>query len=300
MRWLPLSVAQALGWLLGHLGYGCLAQQRALVEEHLETAFGPTLSRSTRDRIARGVFVNLGKNAFEWLVIERLPAKQLERLIDIQGIGYLQQAASHHRGIIAISGHYGNWELSPMRVATLGMKGGVLARRLRYPEYERFLWTMRSRKGVTTFDRGSLKAVSAILRADQIIGMMADQDTDSLDGVFVDFFGRPAYTPVGPAALSLLTGAPIVPCSTTRVGRRFRLVFDEPIVPTRSGDRMHDLHQLTQAWSRVVESHIRSHPDHWVWMHRRWKTQPDRGEQHGARSANKRAPATAEAQSSPA
>jgi LPS export ABC transporter protein LptC len=97
---------------------------------------------------------------------------------------------------------------------------------------------------------------------------------DSLEGIFVDFFGRPAHTPLGPAALSILTGAPIVPCFLIREGPHFRLVVEPPLSAPQEADRVQAMAALTRAWSAVVESYVRRYPDHWVWMHRRWKTRP--------------------------
>src|SRR3989338_5841705 len=274
IRWLPLSVAQACGRLLGYLGYALLGPYRRLTLAHLHLALGPRASRATCARVARGVFVNLAKSFLEWLVMDRLSPEALRRRVDVYGVHYLREALANGRGVIALSAHFGNWELLAMTLAGLGFQGGVLARRLRYPEFEPFLVGMRARKGVTTYARGSVKEVARLLRENRIIGMMPDQDLDSLEGGFVDFFDRPAYTPVGPAALSLMTGAMILPCFLVRDGRRFRLVIEEPVTVARRGDRAKDLVAITDAWSRVVESYIRRYPDHWVWMHRRWKTQP--------------------------
>ncbi len=274
VRWLPLSVAQTLGGWLGYAAYGLLGKTRAQTLAHLGTAFGPALSASPKHRIARRLFMNLGKNAMEWCVLERLSAQSIRRRVDIQGLAHLHRSLAKGRGVIALSAHFGNWELLALTLAACGFQGGVLARRLRDPEYESFLVRMRKRQGVATWERGSVKDVARRLQANQMIGMMPDQDIDSLEGVFVDFFDRPTYTPVGPAALTLMTGAPILPCVIIRTGRRFRIVIDEPIPITRTGDRTRDLIAITQAWSRVVESYIRCYPDHWVWMHRRWKTAP--------------------------
>ena len=274
VRWLPLPVAQALGRLVGALAYALARRYRGLTWTNLRQAFGPAMSDRIRHRIARRVFVNLGKNLMEWLVLDRLSPAQIQRLVEIQGINHLRRALARGKGVIALSAHFGNWELLPMALAAHGFQGGVLARPLRYPEYQAFLWGMRQRKGVRTFARGSLKDVAAVLRANQIVGMMPDQDMDSLEGVFVDFFDRPAYTPVGPAALALLTGAAILPCFILRDGRRFRVVIEEPIPIPHRGDRTREVQDITQAWSRVVESYLRRSPDHWVWMHQRWKTQP--------------------------
>ncbi|MBI3324546.1 MAG: lysophospholipid acyltransferase family protein [Candidatus Omnitrophica bacterium] len=275
VRWLPLPIARAVGAGLGYAVYLGLPRYRHLAHVHLHLAFGPGLSDMTCRHVSRRSFVNLGKNGMEWFVFDRLPAVALPRLVEANGVSRLRQALAKGQGVIALSAHFGNWELLAMGLSCLGFEGGVVARRLRYPEYEAFLWEMRRRKGVQTFARGdSFREIARELRANHIIGMMPDQDIDSLEGVFVDFFGRSAYTPIGPAALSLATGAPILPCFIVRIGRRFRIVIEEPIPVPSTGERGEDIRQMTQAWSRVVESYIRAHPDHWVWMHRRWKTAP--------------------------
>ncbi|MBI2105133.1 MAG: LPS export ABC transporter periplasmic protein LptC [Candidatus Omnitrophica bacterium] len=285
-QWLPLGAAQGLGRGLGLAAYGLLGVQRRLALRHLEGAFGPALTPAQRRRVARGVFRNLGQNAMEWLALPRRSPERLQRLITADGVEHLRAALAQGRGVIGITAHFGNWELIPFYFASLGFEGGVLARRLRYPEYESFLVEMRQARGVRTYARGSLRDVAALLRANQIVGMLPDQDVDSLEGIFVEFFGRAAYTPIGPAALSIMTGAPIIPCFLIREGGprhlwwrggRFHLVVEPPLTAPQGADRPQAMAALTRAWSQVVESYIRRYPDHWVWMHRRWKTQPAEG-----------------------
>lgn len=273
---LPLSAARLLGRALGRLAYALLRGQRRLTEDHLRLAFAQTLTPRAQRAIARRLFANLGQTAMEWLALPKLSSQALQRLIASEGVEHVRQALARGNGAILLTAHFGNWELIPLYLRSLGFEGGVLARRLRYPEYESFLIHARGSRGIHTFARGSLKDVAKVLRGNQIIGMLPDQDIDSLEGVFVDFFGRPAYTPVGPAALSVMTGAPIVPVFIVREGATFRLVIEPPIEPAQAqgADRAQLLTTLTQAWSRVVESYIRRFPDQWVWMHRRWKTQP--------------------------
>ena len=269
-----------------------LRRHRKLAQAHLRMAFGPALSDMTCGYVARRTFLNLGKNAMEWFVLDRLAPDALLRLVEVHGLSHLRQALAKGQGVIALSAHFGNWELLALALASLGFEGGVVARHLRYPEYEAFLRNMRQRKGVQTHARGgTFKEIARELRANRIIGMMPDQDIDSLDGVFVDFFGRPTYTPVGPAALALMTGATILPCFIVRIGRRFRIVIEEAIPVAGSGDRAQELLEITQTWSRMVESYIRAHPDHWVWMHRRWKTQ--RAVEHPVAEDRDPAPAAA-------
>ncbi|MBI4323130.1 MAG: LPS export ABC transporter periplasmic protein LptC [Candidatus Omnitrophica bacterium] len=273
IRWLPLSAARALGAGVGWCAYALLGRYRRLTWSQLRLAFGPSLSEETCSYLARRVFVNLGKTAAEWCVMARYSPARIRRLVEVHGLKYLRQALAKGKGVLAVSGHFGNWELLSIAVANLGFQGGVLARRLRYPEYEDFLWRLRTRLGVATYERGCVKDVARALKANHIIGVVPDQDVDSLEGVFVEFFERPAYTPVGPAALSLMTGAPIVPCFCVRSGRRFRIMIEEPLAVPATSDRAAAMQQLTQAWSGVVESYVRRYPEQWAWMHRRWKTQ---------------------------
>ncbi len=273
-RTLPLGMVRWLGRSLGLVAYALLRPYRRQTLIQLEQALGQDVPASKRRRIARGVFMHLGENAVEWLRLPRLSGADLQQLIDSEGVEHLRRAMAKGAGAIVVTAHFGNWELIPIFLRSLGFEGAVLARRLRYPEYESFLIGMRGDKGVPTLARGAMKDVARLLRANQIVGLMPDQDIDSLDGVFVTFFGRPAYTPVGPAALSLMTGAPILPCFLIRQGRRFRLMMEPPIPTPQTRDRAEALVHITQAWSDVVESYIRRYPDHWVWMHQRWKTQP--------------------------
>jgi len=271
---LPLGIARSTGRALGAVAYKVLRSQRELTITHLAYALNDSLSPSQRERVARNVFINLGQTALEWLRLSQYSLSDVQRMITCEGLEHLRQALAQGRGAILIGGHFGNWELVPIYLKSLGFEGGVLARRLRYPEYESFLIAMRRRLGVVTFARGSLKDVAKVLRANQIIGMLPDQDIDSLEGVFVDFFGHPAHTPIGPAALSVMTGAPLIPCALIREGARFRLFIEPPIPHPQTADRAQALQRITQQWSDVLASYVRRYPEQWVWMHRRWKTQP--------------------------
>ena len=271
---LPLGLARAIGRFFGVVAFLLLRRQKKLALTHLEAAFGQQLSPRQRRAIVLKMFCNLGQNGMEWLQLPRWSPERLKSLVTSEGVDHLRAALALGRGAIIVSGHFGNWELMPLYLRSLGFEGEILARHLRYPEYEQFLINMRKRFGMNTLLRGSLKDVARLLREKKIVGMLPDQDTDSLEGIFVDFLGRPAYTPIGPAALSVLTGAPIVPVFNMRQGQRFRLFVQPAIMPPTGIDRMKAIEQLTQAWSDVLAAFITRYPDHWVWMHRRWKTQP--------------------------
>jgi KDO2-lipid IV(A) lauroyltransferase len=112
------------------------------------------------------------------------------------------------------------------------------------------------------------------LRHNEAIGMLIDQDTD-VPGVFVDFFGRPAWTPSGLAALALRTNAAVVLALDCRLpDDHHEVVVKGPIELIRTGNKDNDILENTRRISLMIEEHIRAYPDQWVWFHERWKTQP--------------------------
>jgi len=137
---------------------------------------------------------------------------------------------------------------------------------------------LRHSKGVKTLyrdDKKILKVSLKVLKSNKLLAIAPDQDIASVSGVFVDFFGKKAYTPTGPVALALLSGAPIIPAFTVRKNGKLHFLTDEPIYVKSTGDRKRDIITYTQRWSDVVEKYIRMYPSQWVWMHRRWKTRPE-------------------------
>jgi KDO2-lipid IV(A) lauroyltransferase len=104
---------------------------------------------------------------------------------------------------------------------------------------------------------------------------MIDQDT-RVKGVFVDFFGRKAYTPDGATRLALDTQAPVVLMYMKRIENhrhQFTILPEIPLINT--GDREDDLFENTRIYTKITEDIIREIPTQWVWMHERWKTTPE-------------------------
>ena len=127
----------------------------------------------------------------------------------------------------------------------------------------------------TIYRDESAKEIFKILAANQIIGILPDQDVDSLKGIFVPFFGRPAYTAIAPVKIALSTGAPILPTFLIREkGNRYRLVVGEVIRPVVETTREAAIQKYTETWMQSLESVNREYPDQWTWMHNRWKTRP--------------------------
>jgi len=275
-RVIPARAIFAIGTCGGWCAYYLLRRERRRALANLALAYGQEKSATERIRIARAVFVNLGRNLSELALYPRLDDAHFSRLVTMEGRETIDRELRKGKGILIITGHIGNWELFPSFIIASGYSGGVVARRAYYEKYERLLLGLRRSKGFRVFYRDeSPKEVLRTLRNNEIIGILADQDVRKLDGVFVDFFGITAYTPTAPVLIAAKSGAALIPARIVREGRRHRICIEEPIVLRATGDRESDLLYNTQQWSDCIERYIRAHPEQWVWMHRRWRTRPE-------------------------
>ena len=118
--------------------------------------------------------------------------------------------------------------------------------------------------------RGVLRAV----KDGEFVVMLPDVNAGD-DGVFVDFMGRAASTPRGLAYFAWKLNVPVVPAFMVRQpDDRHVLHVTAPIEPDPSMDEASAVLSLTRAFTIRLEGFVRQYPDHWLWLHRRWKTRP--------------------------
>ncbi len=122
-----------------------------------------------------------------------------------------------------------------------------------------------------------IRGLLAAMRAGEVVGILMDTNMTPPQGVFVNFFGVPAYTASGLARIALRTDAAVVPTFTTwdRALKKYVLRFDPALELVRTGDHEADIVANTALFTGVIESYIRRYPDQWLWLHRRWKTRPE-------------------------
>jgi KDO2-lipid IV(A) lauroyltransferase len=274
---LPVRLAIFFGSFFGSLAFDITERYRNLTIENLSTVFADEKDPSEINQIARDVFRNLGMTAAECLSLTKLSGRDILRFIISPSFVILEDALSQGKGCIVIGNHFGNWEIAPAFGAPRGHKVAVIARRIYYHKYNELLVSLRRSKGVETIyrdDKDVLKKSLGVLKSNGILGIVPDQDVDSVDGVFVNFFGRPAYTPSGPVLMAMLSGAPVVQSFVVRKDGKLHLYIEGPIYINKTKERKAAVQKYTQEWSDRLEKYIREYPSQWVWMHKRWKTRP--------------------------
>jgi KDO2-lipid IV(A) lauroyltransferase len=273
---LPRKSSISLGRFLGKLAYFIIADARKRTQNNLKIAFGQEKNPRELRRLALNVFENVGKNVVDAVRLKNMKWNQIEGITKVEGLEYFDNAYKVGKGVIALTGHIGNFELLGAYFSLKGYKVSVIGRELYDPRLDALLVESRESVGLENIpSSASVKQVIRALRSGRALGVLADQDSSRVRGVFVDFFGRPARTPVGPVLLAYKTQSPIVPMAIVRdENDRYKIIVKKPVELVFSGNKEKDLIETTQNYTRVLESIIREYPSQWLWMHDRWKSKP--------------------------
>jgi len=170
--------------------------------------------------------------------------------------------------------HFGNWELEAAVFSLLVSPVTVIYRPLDSKLLDDLVLHVRSASGNIPLAKDrAMRQMLRVLKDNGVLGILVDQNMAWQEGVFVDFFGRPACTTDGLSLLALHTGAPVVPAFLIRQPNgKYRFVVGEEVPTVRTGDKAHDVLVNTQNYTRIVEETVRRYPDQWLWVHQRWKT----------------------------
>jgi len=274
---LPLSLSRPIGGILGRTALALLPRSRKRIRTHLEIAF-PDLDQRQRNAIERGCGHHFGLLLAEVAWLWHARPHDLENLVELEGVENFFGALEGGSGVIFTTGHCGTWELLSARLPIAGVPLTTAARRLDDPRLDRLVNAMRGRFGTEIILRGPAagKQMVRALAGNRVAALLIDQDIRNIPGVFVPFFGRPAWTPSGGAMLAIRRGCPVVPGFIHRRPDGTHIAEIHPPLPIPADGSLEDrVEELTAAATAVIERQIRAHPEQWVWMHRRWRTQPE-------------------------
>jgi KDO2-lipid IV(A) lauroyltransferase len=261
---------------LGKLAYFIIGDARRRTQNNLKIAFGKEKSERELKRLALNVFENVSKNVADAVRLRNMKWEEIEKITTIEGWECFDDAYKMGKGVIALTGHIGNFEYLAAYVSLKGYRLSVIGRELYDPRLDALLVKNRESVGLENIpSSASVKQMLKTLRLGRVLGVLADQDSSRVRGVFVNFFGRPTRTPTGPALLAYKTLSPIVPMAIVREkDDKYKIIVKEPIELTFSGNKEKDIIETTQKYTKVLESIIREYPGQWLWMHDRWKSRP--------------------------
>ena len=271
-RSLPFERASDLGAGVGLLAFRILARRRRIAEENIARVLGDSVAPHA---LAKSAFEQLGRSFLEFLALPAESRESLRGRVVFEGFEPALERCRAGKGAIMITAHFGNWEL-------LGAAFGVLTGRVKYllpaqtnPASDAYLNDVRRRIGVEPLQIGfGMRSGLHALREGAFVGMLPDQDARKV-GLHVPFLGRLASTHTAPARLAISADCPIMVALLTREGPgRFRARMRRILTPDPRAPEASEVERLTRLMNEALEEGIRERPDHWYWIHRRWKTPP--------------------------
>lgn len=270
---LPDRVAPRFGAAVGRLVQAPLEIRRKVVRANLRRAFpdaGHQWWRETEDAVYR----HLGREAVEMIRLSHQSPEQIVALTDTPDWAEFEEARREGKGVILVTGHYGNWEVAAAAVSARGVPIEAVVKRQRNRLVDARLQAARARLGIGTIYMGSAPhRVPRVLAKGGVVGIVGDQDAHDR-GIFVPFFGIPASTFRGPALFALRFGAAVFASIARRNPDGRYTVSGKRVDYERTGDLEGDQLRLTAALAAGLEAEIRVDPTQYFWFHKRWRTPP--------------------------
>jgi Kdo2-lipid IVA lauroyltransferase/acyltransferase len=273
---LPRSLSRALGIGLGLAAYILVGRLRRVGIRNLEIAF-PQMQKRQRARIIRELFVGFGRHLAEFCMFPRYTAENARNVALYDGFENYAAAREAGRGVLLLTAHLGAWEIGSFVHSIFGNPIKIVVRRLDNPKVDALVERYRTLHGNQTFAKEDFaRGLLAAMRAGETVGILMDTNMTPPQGVFVNFFGKPACTASGMARVALRSGAAVVPAFTIwdKKLRKYRVRFDPALQLVSTGDDDADAIGNTALFNRVIQDYVTRYPEQWLWVHRRWKTRP--------------------------
>jgi KDO2-lipid IV(A) lauroyltransferase len=274
---LPPPAARQFAAGLAWLAYRVNRRHREVARDNLRQAYPGRFSDAELDALVRAVYRHFCTLVIEIILIPRLlqPANWRNYLRLVGGERVVNCLLSG-RPLLLVTGHWGNWEMSGYMLGLLGFTTHAIARPLDNPFLERFLLKFREKTGQKILAKhGDFAEMQALLDGGGVIATLADQDAGPR-GLFVDFFGRPASTHKAVALMAIQHHVVLAVVGTRKVAEpmRYENVTQDVIYPEEYAGHADPVRAMTQRFTTALEQMIRTAPEQYFWLHRRWKHQP--------------------------
>ncbi len=268
---LPHRAALAVGRLLGRLAHAAAGSRRAVVRRNIELCF-PNLGREERDALAREHFKALGMSLIEMGLGRWASDRHLESITRIEGVDHLNTALERGQGVILLAAHFTTLEISGRVLALNTRPFDAVYRKNRSDFVTEVLRSGRERSADRTIEKRDIKAMVRSLREGRAVWYAPDQSYNRKGSEVIEFFGVPAMHTTATTTLARLGKAVVVPFFPRRLENgRYELLLLPAFEDFPSDDPVAD----TRRYIEVLEAHVRTCPEQYFWIHRKFKDLPD-------------------------
>ncbi len=277
LRSISLTAALSVHRLLGIFWYDVIKVRRKITLENLKRSF-PEKTKKKLEHLARKVFLHFSRVAIEHILMPKLILQGIEKHIGSANWNVLEQTFEEKKGVLILTGHFGNWEILAAVISLKGFPLWAVAAEQRNKKIDSLINEHRNLAGIKIILRDQANtAIPKIFKNGEMLCLLCDQDAGK-SGIFVPFFGHLASTAPGPAVYSIRNSVPIVYATSVFRNGKYDFYFERLNFPEKTGGFKNRLKQITACHVNRLEQDIRRFPEQWFWLHRRWKTSPKKGE----------------------
>ena len=275
-HFIPIRINLWLGRRIGSIAFFVNKKRRMIAYANLKAAFAKEKSPQELRAITRNVYINLVQSFAEILSLTKVNKSYVNKYVEVVNMHRIENAGKSGKGTVLLTAHFGDWELSSLVSAMKGFPITVLAREQKMKRLNGLLNRLRESKGCKVVSKGiSTKLIFRELYGNNMVGILSDQDAGR-NGTFVNFFGRPTSAHIGPFEIAKHTGAIILPNFIVRTKGPFHKLYLEDYIETKDVETREGLKDSLQRYMSLLEKYIRQYPDQWLWLHKRWKSTPNR------------------------
>ncbi len=268
---LPLKCTYFFAEQIANIYYHFSRGDRKALKDNLSVVLGEEATEEEIEREVLAVFTNFAKYLGDFLRFSKYTPQFIARNFKILGKENLDKCFAWGKGVIVLSLHLGNWELGGAIVG--GMNYPISAIVLEHPgkKVNDFFVRQRAINNVRSIPVGiQIKECFRALKRNEVVAIIGDKDYTA-NGIEIDFFGKKAVLPKGPAVISIKSGAPIVCCFIVRnADNSCDMIFEEPITAQKSGDIEGDIRALMGKYVKIFEKYIREYPGQWYVFNKIW------------------------------
>jgi Kdo2-lipid IVA lauroyltransferase/acyltransferase len=272
---IPDSVRRLLAKVFAIVWFDLLRFRRKIILDNLSIAF-PEWDDKKKISVGRQCVVQMCEGFFEFFVLPRWDKKWMQENVVFHGLDILKREQAKKKGLLLLSLHLGNGDIAIRMIALQGTPLAVITKRFKSKWLDDFWFMMRGTPDTRFIESHGRTTPFDILKAcreNQPVVFVLDQYMGPPYGVETAFFGQNTGTAYGLALFALKTGAPVVTVYTRRdySSGKIHIHFEGPLAQLEIENKDEYLTKQTQVYNDELERIVRTYPEQWMWIHRRWK-----------------------------
>jgi len=272
---IPLKLAYFIGDRFGDLFYYVIRTRKNVAYRNLSAYFQNEKSDREIKKIIHQNYRHFGRVLMEFARLPLLKRATILDQIPIYNIQLVTEAISRGKGLIILSGHFGNWEYMAAALANVGTELYCVFKEQKNLAVDNIIKQVRMNVGLRPFKvkGGAAKGILKALKEKNAVLIVGDQDAGK-KGEMIEFLGRPASTARGPALIAIKHRIPVIMAFGIREqDGRIRIHLEKFAGVDKFPDSDKGVKQFLIQYNKILEKYIRKYPEQWFWLHRRWKTQ---------------------------